>query len=139
MNSKISPKFLLGNYALLYLCDFIRIFPQITGFTDLLHPTLSFAISYSIQISILFLPLYLFVIKKYQASFADFDSKTSIAKIISYVFSTYIFYFIVTAVISTYLYTNQVELRLSRSRITFATFGTDVVGFVGATFFSLYF
>ncbi len=116
------------------------IFPQITGFTDLLHPTLSFAISYSIQISILFLPLYLFVIKKYQASFADFGfQKTSIAKIISYVFSTYIFYFIVTAVISTYLYTNQVELPGYQGQEShLPLFGTDVVGFVGATFFVVF-
>lgn len=116
------------------------VFPKITEFTDSIHPTLSFIITYGIQIIILFCPLYFFAIRKYQAGFADFGfQKISFGKLFTYVFSTYIFYFLITAAISTYLYTNQVELPGYKGQEShLPLFGTDVIGYVGATFFIVF-
>ncbi len=129
--------FALGIILYSIFISLFAAFPQISGFTDSLHPTLSFIFSYCIQVLILFLPLYLFVIRKYQANFADFGfQKLSIAKLIAYVLSTYIFYFIFTAAISTYLYTNKVELPGYQGQEShLPLFGTDVIGYIGAIFF----
>lgn len=125
-------------YAL--LIGIFSVFPQINQITNALHPTLSFVINYSLQVFILFFPLYIFVIKKYQATFIDFGfERTSIKKLIAYVLGTYIFYFILTAVISTYLYSNQVELPGYKPQVShLPLFGTDIIGFVGATFFVVF-
>ncbi len=129
--------FALGIFLYALFVVLFGVFPQIITFTDSIHPTLSFIINYSLQIFILFFPLYIFIIRKYQANFADFGfQKVSIGRLISYVLGTYIFYFILTAAISSYLYSYQVHLPGYQPQEShLPLFGTDLFGYLGATFF----
>lgn len=119
---------------------FLTIFayiPAIGASINSLHPTLSFLINYSIQIFILFFPVYIFVVKKYQANSSDFGfQRISLGRLTLYVLGTYIFNFVLTAAISTYLYSYQLDLPGYKPQASHLTlFGTDMFGYISAFFF----
>lgn len=115
----------------------ISYFPGFYHWLDGFHPALGFSISYLIQILIMFLPLWIFVIRKYQANFSDFGLvKLPFWKCVFTVIGTYIFYIVLSMGISTLLYTTETELpgyQAQESHIPL--FGVDALGLTLAPFF----
>lgn len=110
---------------------------QVPTLIESLHPSVSFTLNYFLQIVILFLPLYLLVIRKYKANLADFGfKKVKLSKLFSTVFLSYVFYIIVSIIISNYLFQNNLEIpgyEPQESHIPL--FGEDLIGLLIAPFF----
>lgn len=124
--------FLYGLLILLF-----SLFPQVSDFVDSLHPTLAFSIQYMIQLLILFLPLWIFIIRKYRSTLSDFGFiKVGLKNFISTILGSYILYFILTLIISSLLYKEQIDLPGYKPQEShLPLFGTDIFGIIGATFF----
>lgn len=128
-----------GSGILIYafLIGIFSVFPGIPGTVEDLHPAISFTINYSLQLLILFSPLYYFVLRKYAASPGDFGLQgVKISKLLFTVICTYIFYIALTIIISTYLYVEQVDLPGYHPQDShLPLFGTDMAGMITAIIF----
>lgn len=127
----------LGIFLYAFSVLLFGLFPQVSELLNSLHPTLAFSLQYLLQLLILFIPLWIFVVGKYQATAFDFGfMKVGIWKFASTVLSSYVFYFILTIIISSILYKEQIDLPGYRPQEShLPLFGTDMIGVVGATFF----
>lgn len=81
-----------------------QVFPQAATALDGFHPTISFLIQYLIQFAILFFPLWLFVVDKYNLSLSDLGfKKVSIWQVIKTVMLCYGFYLVASMAIAAIL------------------------------------
>lgn len=80
------------------------VFPQAATALDGFHPTVAFLIQYLIQFAILFFPLWVFVVDKYNLSLADLGfKKVGIGQVIKTVLLCYGFYLVVSMAIAAFL------------------------------------
>ncbi|MFA5793300.1 MAG: type II CAAX endopeptidase family protein [Candidatus Gracilibacteria bacterium] len=95
-----------------------------------MHPTAQFVIEYLIQSLILFFPLWIFVVLKYSATTADFGlQKVSILKLIKTVSLAYLFYIVVSLIISEILLSNSLSLPgYGEQESYMPIFGYDTLG-----------
>lgn len=127
---------------ILYVCfaGLLSFAPGAGDFLDAIHPTLSFILQYLLQLVILFFPLWVFVINKYDLSWKDFGlRKVSILKLIGLVLASYIGYFIISTFLVTLFEFNNIQVpgyEAQESYIPF--FGTDTLGMTAAFIFIVF-
>lgn len=94
------------------------------------HPSLKFLIAYLIQIIVLFLPMWVFVIRKYKTNLADFGfKKIALKKMLFIALGSYVFYLILATLITTILFSNNLDIPGYHSQASYIElFGSDRLG-----------
>lgn len=117
--------FLFGSFAAAF--EFV---PQTVQLMDGFHPSVSFLLQYLIQFTVLFFPLWLFVVDKYSVSLADFGfQKVKPWVLIKTVAGAYGFYLLISFLIASILYYTGLSLPGYEEQESYLPlFGTDVVG-----------
>ncbi len=126
--------------SLLLYAFFLSLFELVPSARDLvegLHPTLAFIIQYLIQFVVLFFPLWIFIVDKYGAGLTDFGfQKVPIGRLIGTVFLAYLFYIVVSFLISTLLFSTELEVPGYKEQASYIPlFGADPIGFTAALLF----
>jgi membrane protease YdiL (CAAX protease family) len=111
--------------------------PHLSEWLAALHPTFAFLVQYLVQFLILFFPLWLFVLAKHRATFADFGFKRiKLSKLALSAISGYLFYIIFSITVVSILTLTQVYIPGYDAQDPYLPlFGTDLLGFTTAGFF----
>ena len=104
--------------------------PQVSDALAGFHPTVSFLVQYLIQFAVLFFPLWLFVVDKYNAGLSDFGFvKVRAWQLIRTVLLCYGFYLIVSFALSAFLQYTGLSLPGYQEQASYLPlFGYDIVG-----------
>lgn len=125
-------------YAVLVLI--FSLMPTLPDLIESWHPTAAFIVNYTLQLIVLFFPLWFFVIRKYAANFSDFGfAKVPLSKMLKTIFSSYFFYIVVTVIISSLLYVEQIEIPGYKAQEAhLPLFGDDLIGIISAVGFIVF-
>lgn len=124
--------FSLAILLFIFFAGILNSTPGIEGFFSTLHPSISFSIEYLLQFVILFCPLWIFVVGKYNATPEDFGfKKIKFTKVVKTVVFAYIFYLIFTYCLSLILSATGTGLPGYQSQESYIPlFGNDLRGYV---------
>lgn len=115
----------------------LGLIPGSLEFLDQVHPSVSFIIEYAIQIIVIFVPLWFFIIRKYKTKAKDFGfKKIKPSRLAINTILGYLAYFFIAAFISLLLTANEVQVPGYEAQESYVPFfGTDVLGISTAIFF----
>ncbi len=129
--------FSLSILLFIFFAGIFNYFPPSVNFMGNVHPTISFLIQYLIQFVILFFPLWLFVYGKYAASLSDFGfQKIPFLKLIKTVGLCYVFYLVISFIITTFLASSNLEMPGYEAQQSYIPlFGDNLPGLIIAILF----
>lgn len=134
-------KVLVGSILIYALLVFLLpLIPNLDVFFEGLHPSAFFLFSYLLQLVVLFLPLWFFVIKVQKPSLKDFGfKKIKLKKGIITVAVAYISYLIVAVAISSLMAANDLSVPGYEAQEAYLPFfGEDALGFTIAILFIVF-
>lgn len=115
-----------------FFATLLKFIPGSEHLLDTLHPAVSFLIQYLIQFVILFCPLWIFVVGKYNATWSDFGfKKISFGPVLKNVFLAYVIYLVSMFILNVVLSLTGGTLPGYEAQESYLPlFGTGVLGLV---------